>query len=280
MNNCKKIIMVSPEFYDIEYAINPFMTDAAGNLKAVDKQEAIKQWESLKSAYETLGIEVAVLSGSPQLQDMVFAANQAFVFGGPESPKCILSKMRYPSRQGEVQFFADWFSKENYEIIDLQNRDRIYGFEGHGDALLVSDRGIVLAGSGPRTDPAVYDELAKITDLEIIDLSPQERQFYHLDTCLCVLDADTIAYVDGVFPKVQRDRLKRKFRTIVIPREEAEYRFAGNAHCPDGKNVLLQRGSEKFIERLQTAGFNPVEVETGEFIKAGGSVFCLKMAVY
>jgi N-dimethylarginine dimethylaminohydrolase len=53
--------------------------------------------------------------------------------------------------------------------------------------------------------------------------------------------------------------------------------FACNAHCPDGKHVILQQGSAETVAELKRRNFRPIEVDTGEFIKSGGSVFCLKL---
>ena len=66
-------------------------------------------------------------------------------------------------------------------------------------------------------------------------------------------------------------------RPLRVPEGEARDLLACNACCPDQRNVLLQRGGAQTCELLQAAGFVPIEVETGEFLKAGGSVFCMKL---
>ena len=37
---------------------------------------------------------------------------------------------------------------------------------------------------------------------------------------------------------------------------------------------------QQAFARLADAGYDPVPVDTGEFLKSGGSVFCLKQFVY
>lgn len=281
--NPSRVLMVTPDHYRIDYAINPFMTDAAGRLKEVEASTAMKQWHDLKSAYENLGIEVQTLDGDPQLPDMVFAANQSFVYLDQKdgSKNALLSKMRYNHRQMEVQHFREWFERNNYKTHEIPEDFDIYGFEGNGDALYIAERNLIIGGSGPRTSPVAYDYIKELTNLDVIMLEPTERLFYHLDTCLSVLDNQTVALVEGVFSKKEVGLLKEYFETILtIPREEAEYGFAGNCHCPDGKNVLLQKGNVKFCQLLMDHGFHPVEVNTSEFIKSGGSVFCLKMSIF
>ena len=63
---------------------------------------------------------------------------------------------------------------------------------------------------------------------------------------------------------------------IEAPEDESRQLFACNAHCPDGRHVIIQRGCAVTVARLQAAGFTPIEVDTDEFLKAGGSVFCMK----
>jgi N-dimethylarginine dimethylaminohydrolase len=65
-----------------------------------------------------------------------------------------------------------------------------------------------------------------------------------------------------------------------VSRREATDYFACNAHALDGKTVIMQRGAREAVSRLGALGFRVVEVDTGEFLKSGGSVFCLKMMIY
>jgi N-dimethylarginine dimethylaminohydrolase len=44
--------------------------------------------------------------------------------------------------------------------------------------------------------------------------------------------------------------------------------------------VLIQEGCTETNARLSAAGFSPVPLDTSEFIKAGGSVFCMKQMVW
>ena len=56
--------------------------------------------------------------------------------------------------------------------------------------------------------------------------------------------------------------------------------FWAFSFSPDGKNVIVQKGSSKFKEEIIKNGFNLIEVETTEFMKSGGSVFCMKLMYY
>ena len=52
--------------------------------------------------------------------------------------------------------------------------------------------------------------------------------------------------------------------------------FACNAHCPDGRNVIIDQTATATAKLLESAGFRVHLVDTSEFRKAGGSVFCLR----
>ena len=69
-------------------------------------------------------------------------------------------------------------------------------------------------------------------------------------------------------------------RDSYIPEYEAEKYFSLNAHAFDAhgtKTAILQKGSAITVDVLKQEGYNVVEIETGEFMKSGGSVFCMKM---
>jgi len=59
--------------------------------------------------------------------------------------------------------------------------------------------------------------------------------------------------------------------------DEAAGLLACNGHCPDGEHFLVQRGARVTNQRVQEAGFSVIELDTSEFLKSGGSVFCMKL---
>ena len=59
----------------------------------------------------------------------------------------------------------------------------------------------------------------------------------------------------------------------------AEHFLACNGHSPDGRHFIVQRGANKTIALVQSLGLTVIEVDTSEFIKSGGSVYCMKLMV-
>ena len=271
-----RVLMTTPAHFDVEYVINPHM---AGHVGAVDRVEARAQWEALRDTYTGLGLDVAVLDGAPGQPDMVFCANQTLPYLRGDRPGVVLSRMHAAERKGEVAHYAQFFEAEGYETTPLAGVTT--DFEGMGDALWHVGRRLLWGGHGFRTGLDAYRALSEALAVPVVALHLADPDFYHLDTCLSLLDERTALYFPGAFDADGLGLLRALFdRLIEAPEDEARRLFACNAHCPDGRNVLVQRGCDVTAERLRDAGFEPLELETGEFLKSGGSVFCMKLAYW
>ncbi|WP_397547282.1 dimethylarginine dimethylaminohydrolase family protein [Rhodothermus marinus] len=274
----RRVLMVSPDHFDVEYVINPHME---GHVGQVDRALARRQWEALRDTYRTLGFEVHVLDGVPGLPDMVFCANQTLPFlRGDGERGVVLSRMHAPQRRDEVPHIARFFEQQGYALVSIP--DEVPGsFEGMGDALWHPGHALLWGGYGFRTDQAVYEWLARELGVRVVALHLTDSDFYHLDTCLSLLDAGTALYVPAAFDEAGRALLHRLIPNLIeVPEREARELLACNAHCPDGRHVLIQRGCTETVARLRAAGFEPIELDTGEFLKSGGSVFCMKLMFF
>lgn len=275
-----RVLMVSPKFFDIKYSINPHMRTVNGELHKVNKTLAENQWDALVDYYRGLGVEVDVLPGASELPDMVFAANHGMVwqFNDDCKPNVLMSRMRSKFRQPEIPLFEAWYQKNGYTIRHL-NGD--VSFEGNGDALISPAHGIVFGGYGPRTDEWVYDEMAERFKLPVVRLELVSEEFYHLDTCLSILNGSTAVLYPEAIARAGREMIYSLFENVIeVNRAEATRYFSCNSHSPDGKHLVTHVGDSAFIRKAEELGFKCTEVDTSEFIKAGGSVFCMKMMVY
>lgn len=273
----KKILMCRPEYFEVNYTGNEFMKD---NIDNVDKEKALNEWKSLKKIYEDLGFEICLIEPAEGLVDMVFTANQSLPFldsGG--NKKVILSKMKNDQRKEEVKYFKDYYLKNKYEILELP--DDISYFESMGDCVIDYDRNILFGGFGYRTEEKTFDYIAKHANFNIVKLKLINPVLYHLDTCMSVLNPETVVIQDSAFNTEGLESIKDNFKNIIYADEQENLKyFVCNCHCPDGKNVIVQKGSVKFKKDITKTGFNLIEVETGEFMKSGGSVFCMKLMIY
>ncbi|HVJ67846.1 MAG TPA: amidinotransferase, partial [Caulifigura sp.] len=121
------ILMCPPDYYGIEYEINPWMSRS----HAANVETAQRQWSGLKSLLESLGAEIQLLNPVPHLPDLVFTANAGLVF----KDTVYLSRFRYPERQRETPVDAAWFQANGFQPREVTPGD----FEGAGDALFVGE---------------------------------------------------------------------------------------------------------------------------------------------
>ena len=275
----ERVVLTTPTYFDVEYVINPHMAHHVGT---VDKEKAQTQWRALRAAYELLDIQPAIVEGVEGLPDMVFCANQTLPYHPPETGETgvVLSRMHAEERQQEVPHFARFFETQNYDVRRLPD-DLDTDFEGMGDGIWHPGRYLLWGGYGFRTGLPAYEAVSTMLDVPVIALRLDDPDFYHLDTCFSVLDEQSVLIYPGAFDGEARALIEHFFDTIIeAPEEEARELFACNAHCPNGKHVLIQEGCEHTNARLRDAGFTPIELDTGEFLKSGGSVFCMKLMIW
>jgi N-dimethylarginine dimethylaminohydrolase len=281
-----RVLMCSPDYFDVVDVKNPHME---GNAGKIDKMLAHKQWNFLKENYSKLvkngTLEKFIeLPGSKGCEDMVFAANQSFPWMTAAGEKVvIMSKMRHASRQKEVPFFEKLYADLGYKIIHLKKAEL---FEGMGDAIPHPGKNLIYGGYGHRSNEDSYHEISEILDVPVVTIELTDSRFYHLDTCFLPLDKDTVMLFPGAFTLGDLKGIKKLFKNLIeVSEEEAAHDFALNAHVisdeGSGKKVaLIQKGSKKTITQLKENGFDVIEADTSEYMKSGGSVFCMKMMLY
>jgi N-dimethylarginine dimethylaminohydrolase len=274
-----RVLMADPAAFDVESALNPHMVDASGRLKRVDRARAREQWLALRRTFEGLGLAVDVVAPLDRQPDLVFCANQTLPIPAAATrdgrARVVPSNMAHAERRGEVEHVARELARQGYSLEPLRTSERI---EGMGDGLWHVGRRLLWAGCGPRSSPAAWSEIAERFDLPVILLDLVARDFYHLDTCLALLDEHTCLWRPSALAPHSRELVRHLFpRAIEADEHEATTLLACNAFCPDSRHVILQRGATKTIAALRSAGFTPLEVDTTEFLKSGGSVFCMKL---
>ncbi|KAF0250001.1 MAG: amidinotransferase [bacterium] len=273
----QKVLMCPPDYYEVKDVKNAFME---GNLGKVDFELAHNQWQELRNTFQRLGKEVCIINAASGLEDMVFAANQVLPgLDENNKPYVLLSHMRHLSRRQEVPYYQQWFEQRGYQVLELTDSNLL--FEGQGDAIWHPGKKMLWGGYGHRTSLTAYEEIAVKLSIPLIALELHTNEFYHLDTCFCVLDPKTVLIYSEAFTTTGLKLIHHFFpRVIEVTAQDAKESFACNAHVFDYKTVVIQRGAVNTVNKLSQAGFEVIEVDTGEFIKSGGSVFCLKIMIY
>ncbi len=272
------ILMVKPTYFSVDYVINPHMEGNVGN---VDKEKAMQQWEQVRDALGQSGLTIHELEGASNLPDMVFCANQSLPYVDDDGTReVIMSIMDSDHRKNEVPLIEEWYQEHGYQIHHL-NYKKIPRFEGMGDALWHRGKKLLWGGYGFRTSLEAYHFISDTYKVPVIALKLKHPEFYHLDTCFCVLDSKTVLIYPEAFQPKGLNLINTMFERIIeAPKSEALEQFACNATCPDGKHVVIQRGATETNRKLREAGYEVIEVDTGEFLKSGGSVFCMKMMAW
>src|SRR6516165_2560124 len=84
-------VMTPPQFFAVDYAINPWMDTA----NPVDAAVAVGQWQQLRDTYRQLGHVVDLVDPVAGLPDMVYAANGGLILNGT----AVVARFKYPQRQ-------------------------------------------------------------------------------------------------------------------------------------------------------------------------------------
>ena len=260
-------LMCPPEYFNVAYIINPWMH---GNLRKIDNAVARQQWRSL---YDVLTdhATVRLVLPQPSSPDMVFTANAGLV----KESRFIVSRFRYPERQHEEPYFADWFQDRGYDV-SLMPRD--VPFEGAGDALFDRGSKCLWMAHGHRSIPAAREVIAERLDVEVVVLKLVDQRFYHLDTCFCPLEGGYLLWYPPAFDEESQAIVEKRVpsdKRIVLEEEDA-LAFACNAVNVDA-TIVVNRASSGLVRRLGRKGFTVIQTPLSEFMKAGGSAKCLTL---
>jgi N-dimethylarginine dimethylaminohydrolase len=258
-------LMCPPTYFAVEYSINPWMNPDV----PVNAALAGHQWWQLRETFVRLGHTVHLVDPRPGLPDMVFAANGATAIGR----KVLGARFRHPQRAAEAAAYADWLDRSGYGIAATPGCVN----EGEGD-IIFAGRAII-AGHGFRTDEAVKDEIERLFGLPVLSVRLVDPRYYHLDTALCVLDADTAAYYPAAFDDDGRAALAGHFAELIEAKDEDAEVLGLNA-VSDGRHVVLPEQATGLATQLADRGFEPVGVDMSEFLSAGGGPKCCTLELH
>ena len=256
----QRVLLCKPTHYSVEYIINPWMEPGS-----VDTSKAMDQWRSLVQVYKSLGIQVDVIDQVEGQPDMVFAADQGIVQGN----QVLLSNFRCKERQGESRHYAQWFKENKFELLEIKRNEY---FEGGGECLPWKD--IYFIGTGFRSIHSSIHYMEKKLKKKIVELELINERFYHLDTCLFPINNEIVFYYEKGFSKKSLIVLKKMIPHFVAMTDEEATAFCSNS-IVTGNKVVCHKSPSTFKEKLKVYGYETIELDVSEFLKAGGGVHCL-----
>ena len=263
----KRFLMCEPAFFEVCYVINPWME---GNMGKVNRELAKKQWKNLHDIVTSLA-SVSLIEPVAGLPDMVFTANAGLVW----KKEFIVSSFRHAERQPEAKFFEKFFFSHGYGVRRLHGKTI---FEGAGDALFDA-QGRLWFGSGIRSESHALDGIIDAFHVEAHALELIDPRWYHLDTAFCPLpEGMAIAYANA-FSRKSVGTLNHAFAENIIWVSEADARnFVCNAISID-RSIIMHRASAELKFALAQRGFDVIEADVSEFLKAGGACKCLTLEI-
>ncbi|MFZ2199552.1 MAG: arginine deiminase family protein [Microgenomates group bacterium] len=257
------VIMSPPDFFAIEYSINPWM-----NLtNKVDQKNARFQWQTLHDLYKNLGLAVKLIPPVKGLPDLVFTTDHGVWI----HDTFYLSNFRFLERQKEQGVASTWYAKQG---IKVQNLPSVCYLEG-GDVLVHENQ--IFLGYGFRTSSESAQYLHNTTRLPVVPLELVDESFYHLDTCFLPISADLAFYYPPAFSAGSIHQLKAHFDILLpLTSHEAEG-FACNSVKIDNK--VICQPNPTFEQKLIELDLVPISLEMSEFNKSGGGIHCLTQII-
>lgn len=265
MRPAPRVLMCPPDHYGIEYEINPWMKRTLASVRDV----AWRQWRTLRETLTGLGATIEEMQPRPGLPDLVFTANAGLMF----RDRFYSARFLHEVRARESPYFDAWFREHKFEVVHLP--EGMY-HEGAGDALFCGDA--LFAGYRTRSDVYAHQWLAKQTGVRVLPLELVSQRFYHLDTCFCPLAHGEAIYYPEAFDAYGRRVLTAHVGKLLPVVEAEAFRFGCNAVVV-GKTVVHNSRCPRLAEDLRDWGYEPIEVELDEFLKAGGSAKCLTLRI-
>lgn len=263
MGTARRYLMCPPRYFTVNYAINPWMDPS----RPVDAARAMAQWTALVDTYRALGHTVEVADPEPGLPDMVFAANAGTVIDGA----VLGARFRNAERAAEAEHYRRWFAAHGAPEMVMPRAVN----EGAGDLRWTGS--LLLAGTGFRTEPAAHHEAQEVLGVPVVSLQLVDPRYYHLDTCLLVLDdspvTPLIAYYPPAFSPGSQRVLARLFPDAVVA-HAADAACLGLNGVSDGGSVVLPAEATTLGRTLAARTFEPVFVDISELRRAGGGPKC------
>lgn len=258
-------LMCPPDYFDVFYEINPWMHAEV----QVDPERARAQWEALVATLELAGAQIELQEPVLGLPDLVFTANAGVVNGQQFVP----ARFRHPQRQPETARDMAWFSERGYQVDELPPDVH---HEGAGDALPFGP--VLVSGYRFRSDAASHAQLSRLTGAAVRSVELVDPRLYHLDLTFCPLDGRRAMVAplgwDGYGLRVLQSLVPEP---LLLEDDEA-LAFCANSVVV-ATTVVMPRCPPRVGRVLEAWGFDPVECDVAELLKAGGGCRCLTLAL-
>jgi ornithine--oxo-acid transaminase len=258
-------LMCPPEWYDVNYVINPWM---AGNLHQPARDVVFAQWKSLYQRLQQIA-DVRLLPARKGSPDMVFVAHAALVQHGVAA----ISSFAHKQREPEEDHLRKWLQDAGFLLWETP---RETSFEGEGDALFDENGEHLWAAHGVRTCRQSHKHVADAWHIGVTSLHLVDPRFFHLDTCFAPLGLGHVLYFPEAFDAASIKKIEEAYpadKRIPVSELEAT-QFACNL-INIGSHIIMGKVETNLANRLRNLGYDIVEIDLSEFQQSGGSAKAL-----
>ena len=205
-----RILMCPPDYFGIEYEINPWMNVRVGS----DSERRPAAVDGAPSDPRGAGRRRGSDRAGTGLPDLVFTANAGLVY----RKLFIGSRFRYGVRQGDRRHFEEWARAQGSRSSTCRRAGT-----SRGPATRLFCGETLFAGYRFRSDVRSHQWIGEQLGVEVLPLELVDPRFYHLDTCFCPLAPDLALYYPGAFDEYGRSVLRDRIPHLIeVVAEEAD----------------------------------------------------------
>ena len=286
------VVLASPDFYDVKYAINPITKLGP----PINKKEVSEQFEVLKQSFIKHNIKVHVLDAKVadpkgEFPDLVFISNSALILRGWPTKVAILARYAHPERRGEeIKVGAFLRDKLGYKVISLPQEENLY-YEGQGDSRWSHDgKDLWLCyGAGRTTKSGIAAVRTAILKeaLEANWMPPSihtlhivEPSTYHLDLCFLPLPNMKVILHEKSFSAESRKEIRERFGKENVIDVPLDFLYACNSVWLTHTHLLVPKLEDNKTWKYTGSNMKTHSINVDSFHLAGGSVSCMVLALW
>lgn len=224
----------------------------------IDLDLAARQWQGYVDAMASHGWEAIEVPSADDCPDAVFVEDTIVMYGD----LAVITLPGAPTRQPETAAVADLVGRLGYRIARIEPPGTLDG----GDVLKVGDT--VYVGLGGRTNAAGIAQLAARLEKEgaTVVIVPISKVLHLKSAVTALADGTIVGWPEAV------DDVEYFPRFVATPEESG-------AHVVllGGDRLLMAADCPESAEMYRSMGYQPVQVDIGEFQKLEGCVTCLSV---
>ncbi len=261
----KRILMSRPDFLQAA-PINEIAKKWSHT--RLDTAKMQEEHRLLVDAYRKNGVKVEFLEPAAGRPNSVFSRD----FGGCIHEGYILGKFREPIRFAEREAYKTRMAELGIPLVAEVTRGL---FEG-GDFTFLDDTTIAV-GMAARSNPAGVDEIREqLAPLGYHVAGVQvDEKYLHFDLCFNLVDCNlAVAFLDALPEDFLAELARREIETIPVPANMV-FQHGCNLQSIGNRRVVSLKQNIHVNEELSRRGYDVIEVDITEILKAGGGPHCM-----